>query len=574
MKRYLKSKLLRALAMFVIAGLAGAWAMGAIRDKHEVAKMTEKMKTVCVGRFLIDLPDEATVSIARPRINGFDIDTVDETDQAFWARVAARQAEIQAKPDRHGGNRNMESVSEIKGDNGLVGKILVHSRNVTEGQSSDGLTVDHYRYEGVTVEAFVHAKGISVDLSGDDIDPKYIEEMPRLVAKLVANAENRIPTEPGYCVDRAYFSDPIGADQHERITMFANLPSHPDIQIRLTMSAGRKPYPRGLLQRHADGVAKLSFDEKAQLPLMYSELRAAPRTIGTLTGDELVERFMLDRGITYDAEWEVTGTQDNVFAPQLTFEMETGKERGQAAASSLSEKAVLELWDKIVSSIRVRPTREPKLSAAEPAAPPLGSMAAAGDMCPLSGWWACSDGSEKVGVLGGQRQYILKGQRMPQALLLPAPTLWEKLRGVQRSYETTVPTLWTLADKRSRKRAAPGVPLAQALPAASGDAGARGGSNEPRVHIGTYATTGKACPASGWWRCEASHALDGTRWFAQGSLLPAATFTVPPGVLGKPTGTPKAILRRGTWVLMRLAENPEPAEDDLSNAKADVHPAS
>jgi hypothetical protein len=72
--------------------------------------------------------------------------------------------------------------------------------------------------------------------------------------------------------------------------------------------------------------------------------------------------------------------------------------------------------------------------------------------------------------------------------------------------------------------------------------------------------TGSACPASGWWRCEEPRALDGTRWFAQGSRLPAATFAIPPGVFGTATGKMKAVHRQGTWQLMRLADQgPEPS---------------
>jgi hypothetical protein len=162
-------------------------------------------------------------------------------------------------------------------------------------------------------------------------------------------------------------------------------------------------------------------------------------------------------------------------------------------------------------------------------------------------------------VLGGQRQYIAQGQLMPQALLLPPLTMWERLRGLQPSYENKSPTAWQLVDKRNRKRIEPGVPLAQAVAAPAGaDAGA--GAIGPQASVGTYATTGKACPASGWWRSEESHALDGTRWFAQGSVLPAATFIVPPGAIGKSAaGTPKTMQRRGTWMLVRLAQAPEPA---------------
>ena len=218
------------------------------------------------------------------------------------------------------------------------------------------------------------------------------------------------------------------------------------------------------------------------------------------------------------------------------------------------------LWDKISSSIRLRPTQERKPVAAEPPPTPLGTYSLAGDRCPESGWWACGVGGGAIGVLGGQRQYIKKGERMPQALLLPPQTLWEKLRGMQPSFESKTQTSWKLVDKRNRKRVPSSLPLAQATLAAP--AGMSGSATGPRimeeqgVPVGSFAATGVPCPASGWWRCEDPRALDGTRWFAQGSLLPSATFALPPGAFGRSAHGTQSIERRGAWRLVRLADAP------------------
>jgi hypothetical protein len=362
MKRHLPSKLVKAFAVVVLAGSAGAWVMAAVRakahDEHEVAKMTEKMKTVCVGRFLIDLPEEARVALTEPRIDGFDIETlVGETNEEFWTRVARREANIRTTPDRLGGNKNMESVTEVKTGSGLVGKIFVHSRKVTEGDAYTALGEEHYRYEGVAVDALVRANGVTIALSADNYDPRLIENMPKLVAKLVANPDNRIPTEPGYCIDLAYVRDPLTAKQGEQIMMTANLPSHPDIEFMLMLLAGTKPDEQGLLERGAEADAKLSLVERMRI----SKLRAAPKTISGLTGDELVERFVEENNsIGYSFSWEVNGTEDSVFVPYFSFTMDTGKGNHQPVPSSLSEGAAMGLWDKITSSIRFRPTVSPK----------------------------------------------------------------------------------------------------------------------------------------------------------------------------------------------------------------------
>jgi hypothetical protein len=552
MRRNVARKRIKVLVLIVTAS-AGVWAVGAARDTYKVVKMTEKMKSVCVGRMMIDLPEEARVELYGGWIEGFNITAYAENDAAFTERVAAREREIRAKPDPRRGNNNMEAVREVKTESGLTGKIFIHGRYLTETTRNKGAGTERFSYGGINLEAHVHADGISIDVTAEDHDPDRIENLPRLVTQLVANPANRIPTEAGFCIDYAYIRDPLQAGQGERVNMAAVLPSHPDIAIKFDTIAGIKPDGQGLLKRNYESHARAPL----AVNMRFTNLRAAPRKIGSLVGDELVERVLEENfAIIYGFQWEVNGRQDDVFEPHLLLLMATGRGDEAPVQSSLSQHAALTLWDKISSSVRVRATTKQNLSEPEPASPPIGTFAAAGGTCPESGWWQCGDGGGGIGVLGGQRQYIKQGERMPQALLLPPQTLWEKVRGVQPSFEAQTPTSWKLVDKRSLKRIKPAVPLAQSTTMSPGAATVSAGTVAQPASVGAYAATGVPCPASGWWRCEESQALDGTRWFAQGSLLPAATLSVLPDVFRKASSGPRNIQRRASWKLVRLAQSP------------------
>jgi hypothetical protein len=552
------------LAGIVAAGLTSAWAVGEVkqraavqRDNDKVARMIQKMKTICIGRFLIDLPEETRLELRGPRIDGFDISSFDESEVDFQARLAQREAELRATPDRLGGYRNLESVRDVKMDNGVVGKIFVHGYTVMEGTRNRGLELERYRFEGIALEAMLHGQGVSFALTANDYNPDNIEDLPRLIDKLVPNPHNRIPTEPGFCIDRAWFRDPLTASQREEVMMSAQLPSHPDFEFLTILAAGNRPAAQSLLERSADAQATSTLAERWRI----TTLRAAPRTIGGVTGDELVKRVAeMNDTVGYSFWWEVAGTEDNVLVPHFVFKMTTGEGDNGPVPTSLSEDAAMALWDKISSSIRLRPTEPTKHVVTAPPPPPLGTYAWAGERCPESGWWSCSAGGNGVGVLGGQRQYIKKGERMPQALLLPPQTVWEKLRGVQPSFESQTQTSWKLVDKRNRKRVPAPLPLAQATPAAAANITTTGAGpsimEQQGVPVGSFAATGIVCPASGWWHCEDPRALDGTRWFAQGSLLPSATFAVPPGAFGRSANAVTTIERRGAWRLVRLAEAP------------------
>ena len=378
MRRSFWGRLAKLLATVAVACGAAVFAVGQVRDAEvargdqlEVARLTEKMTTVCIGRFLIDLPEEARLELAQPRIDGFDISSFDEPEADFRIRLGQREARLRAAPDQSSGNKNLESVREIRTDNGVVGKIFVHGRTVTEGTQANGLKLERYRYEGVAIEALVHGKGMSFDISADPYDPDQIENLPKLIAKLVPNPDNRAPTEPGFCVHRAWLKDPLTADQGEQIMMFAQLPRHPDIELIAMLAAGLMPDKQSLLERDADAQAGLTSDEKKRV----SNLRAAPRTIGGITGDEVVTRVAeLKDTIGYSFWWEVDGTESNVLVPHFVLKITTGQSNEGPVPSSLSQAAAMALWDKISSSIRFHTPAPAKI---RPAVSPSSGSASA-----------------------------------------------------------------------------------------------------------------------------------------------------------------------------------------------------
>jgi hypothetical protein len=523
-----------------------------MRDRSEVAKMTDNMKTVCVGRYLVDVPALAEVEFSGSMLDGFDILTVEESEEAFRERIAERESAIstrQADPatKTEGG---MVTARDLR-NSGMIGRTFIYGRS--RSYMMDG---DRRLYsESVSVESHAHIDGVSISLSANTTKETRAAEAEALLARIQLRGADEVPTVPGFCIWRAVFADPLPPHSNEHIVMHLGLPTHPDLGLNLASLAGAHPGP-SLLARTAETDASTSPD----VLLRLTKLREGKRNINGVYGEELLLRAReYNFTTTYGFNWEAHGKPDDPSMPFLSLELRTGiseRSGGKPVDTSLHEDALLELWNSIASSIRLRkddlPPRSGPLS--EPSGPKLGAVATAGDVCPQSGWWRCNEGGPGMDVHGGPVQYIRKGVRMPQALLLPRQTLWQKLKRIQPSLESARPTAWTLVDKRQRLRGSTAVALAAAVTPASGCESSGGDSRA--VAVGTYARTGEVCLASGWWRCEEPHALDGTRWFAQGSLLPAATFKVPTGVFAKSSG-PELIQRRSGWQLVRHAASPE-----------------
>ena len=358
LRKVLRTELL-IVAGTAIVSLAAAWAAyvalsgrsASPQGSQETAWLIQEMKPFCVGRFVIDLPASAQVELSGARIGGLMVSAFIETDHAFQERIVRREAQLKSTPDRFGGNHNLESAREIGSKSGIAGKMFVHGRTVTEGTATNGLDVERYRYQSVAVEALVHVKGTSVDLAADDYFPDRISNLPRLVERITPVAEGGLPDEPGFCTGRANIADPVTADQDEEIMMMARFPSHPDIDIQLVLVAGANPAAQGLLERSADSRKRMPISVRWR----FSELRAAARTINGLAGEELVTRVNEKNGAeVYGFWWEVSGSRDNVRHPHLMFRMDTGTSSHGPVPSLISEESALRLWDRIVSSIRVR----------------------------------------------------------------------------------------------------------------------------------------------------------------------------------------------------------------------------
>jgi hypothetical protein len=430
----------------------------------------------------------------------------------------------------------------------MAGRVFVFGRS--RGYLMEGDR--RVEIESVSVEAHAHIDGLSVSLSAKESSESRARMAEQLLARLRVRGEDEIPAVPGFCIWRGVFAEPLPEHKTEHISMHVAFPDHPDVALAFaSLPGGNKG--RSLLARYADMDAEASPDEI----LRVSKLRSGKRNINDIAGEEVLERVReFNFTTTYGFVWEAQGVQDDPQQPFLSMELQGGispRSGGKPVDTSLHEDAVLALWDSLSSSIRLRKSEPPPPAdpPPEPPEPKLGALATAGEPCPQTGWWKCREGGPGVDVQGGTVQWIRKDDRMPQALLLPRQTLWQKLRGLQPSIEPDQPTTWKLVDKRLRPRTPALVALAAPGPVTDvGEVSANAGQ---AVAVGAGVRTGEVCPASGWWRCGEAHALDGTRWFPRGSTLPPATLQVPGGMFGRSAG-PAVIQRRSTWHLMRHAE--------------------
>jgi hypothetical protein len=341
------------IALLAAIACAGSWAASqarSLRDRSEVARMTTNMKTVCVGRYLVDVPAQAKVSMSRERIDGFAIETAEESEEEFCTRVSTREAEIKALGADAGpdGPSGLVEARDLRIPD-MIGRTLVFGRKHSHG-FEQGRRVD---IEWVSVESHAHTDGLSVSLSANYVDKEDAIAAEALLGRVRLRAQNRVPTVPGFCISHAVLAEPLPLHKTEHIAMHIGLPGYPDLAMTLFSMPGGGSDP-SLVARSTRMDALVMPDSM----LRISKLRSGRRIINGMIGEEVLFRAReFNLTTTYGFSWETAGTADDPLQPYLALELQTGMSAhadGRPSGSTLHEDALLSLWDRIASSIRPR----------------------------------------------------------------------------------------------------------------------------------------------------------------------------------------------------------------------------
>ncbi|MDO3622229.1 T6SS immunity protein Tli4 family protein [Ralstonia pseudosolanacearum] len=415
----------------------------------------EKTKTVCFGRFLIDVPATATVVFGPVRAST-RIERLPGEGDKLEEYVAKRETELKAQ-DRY--DEKQDDLNRYKEtlDGAVSGqKIVVGYQNFRgsfyEVESYIRLGQDLYIQETqAPVEPYkltgqTPKKSVIASL-GD-----AIEDLNATARNLHARADDEVPTAPGVCLDGAFLDDSSGWLTHERIPLGIRLKEFPDVHIsidtsrnqgRLIESSALEPR---LKRAEANTIRMGGGDWYRQIKM----LRRGDRQIEGWTGYEALGHLPGQESVSahHDFQFMSLGHPTDPLKPLLDVQMQTGVADNMVGKHrpSITDEEAVALWDKLTSTIRVRPVGGPgtgKAASNDPLPPhapsaPLGELAATGRQCPQTGWWQCPD----VGAIDGGHRFIREGQVMPKVAIVGKPSLWQRLKGERPMRQTA--TVWTL----------------------------------------------------------------------------------------------------------------------------------
>ncbi len=433
----------------------------------------EKTKTVCFGRFMVDVPVSAALAWGETTVSlGVSIypDGVDE---------------MKAEAQRF--------IDELKSEKAIYLNNIPLLISVEDMRQPEGKIVTGYEgFEAIgelKINGYFRLSNDAVVI--DALPLKQHRERATATIKSIARrlrqrADDEAPAEPGNCLKRAFLPDAPAnekLDPGEFVNIGFRLKEFPDVHLSIQVRPTNPHDPereslKAQWQRMKDDKGTPEEDE-AFAKVKY--FRESPRQLHEWTTGYEVLTWAPDEGRVHayhDFELRFTGVAGDALEPYMSIQLQTGVGNNAAGAvkASLTDEETIALWDKMTSTVRVRPTSAALVASAgnnpQPHIP-LGELAATGRTCPQTGWWESDQPVEKQ---DNRRRHIQTGERMPYVVSLEEPSLWQKFKGERPLHRKAA--MWKLV---SYEEASAGAGVAAKTPSIVQDSLADGSSNDAKA---------------------------------------------------------------------------------------------
>jgi hypothetical protein len=402
----------------------------------------ETTKTVCFGRFLIDVPASATVVYGPSGVDGGDIERYPNESGNLKRRMSEALTVFENEREQNFVNKDFISEHPLFGkivDGDVPGQVLLYGTRNYASYSIDS-------YIAVGGDLFVQ-RADSARL-GDHT----IAELGRVARDLRIRTELEIPDEAGVCLEGGFLPIEPRELEFEGFTLGVRLKEFPDVHFSIEVNKnGNFLIESSRLEPRLKAAEKDAGSQYSRIVF----LRRGERQLGQWHGEEALAHMPAQEKSS-DAHkflFLSLGAVKDPLQPKLDIQLDTGVAHNKTANThpSITDEEAVALWDKLTTSIRVRPTgvnkgTAPAASTSPPGpqsstAPvvPLGHLCASDAVCPQSGWWKCAEHGE---VMDGVRRKFVAGEILPNVQVVGKGSLLQRLSGNRPTFTTS--TIWTL----------------------------------------------------------------------------------------------------------------------------------
>jgi len=306
-----------------------------------------KTKPICFGRFTIDVPATATV-VYGPTEAGFPIEYFPDEANRIPEHVATEVEKIEK--DRFLlDQRDTDKFA-------MFGKVI---DGAVPGQK---LVFGSKNFVSLTIASFIPiGKDLYIQDGGarfDEVD-ENLAELNDTAKKLRPRTEDEMPNEPGLCIAGGFIPSQY---DYEKASIGIRLKEFPDVHFSIAAHKNGE-----YLVESLDIEIRIRQTEK-DTPhgpgTWYSRidyLRRGPRQLAHWKGSEVLTHLPSQAKEMDSHEFHFTsiGAINDRLNTRLDIQLDTGVDgnRKGAVKPSLTDEEAVALWDKLVATLRIRPTR-------------------------------------------------------------------------------------------------------------------------------------------------------------------------------------------------------------------------
>lgn len=324
---------------------------GIMSESPRIRKIFQQTRTVCVGRFLVDVPTEAQVVYGPAEVP--------------YSVMSYRESNME--------KMIVKKLSELEKDKPYVYGALAKSDSMV-GKVEDGILPEQKIVFGISPSSFAFYNISSYTQVGDDVFVQDAEAMssPQQYRQIVhelnsmsplfsSRSEEHVPSEAGVCIENGFIRD-ADRPMYEKVSLGVKLFSFPDIHLSILATNKDILVASDALEpRVKQGEQLLKSQGHGAWYSLVKKLREGQRSIGGWQGFEFLARMPSQElaGESHEFAFLSQGEPGNPYLPVLDIELQSGvhdNKIGTIRPSVTDEEAVM-IWDRITSSIRVRPYR-------------------------------------------------------------------------------------------------------------------------------------------------------------------------------------------------------------------------
>lgn len=297
--------------------------------------MSMQWKTHAIGRHLVDVPVSAKLQESwtydRDRLTIVPFVNA----AAYKQAMNAREAELKRQPHK---TKNSMLIDRIDLPNGTVTFVYFDLKS-----SERWCTLETY----YVISGGQYVKSVKDAVSADKVKngTNFVKKINDAWLYLPAG---EISKQPGFVVGNAMIRQSLLNIEHWKLSI--QLAGKPDVGLSLSSFVQDEPEP-GLRQRAGGILGALARSVEG-----LKTLRNRKRNVGPIEADEILTAGTQDGKRGYAFKWEAPGKGDSLSEPNLNITLSVGESQYEDnSASFASDEEALALWDRLVSSIRLRP---------------------------------------------------------------------------------------------------------------------------------------------------------------------------------------------------------------------------